>query len=80
MRYVLNCMFSLCRKKFVETLKEKFAHLGLRYSIGGQISFDVFPEVSTTKSGTQNSCVWGHCGHDNYVPVYALRTGMLEAF
>ncbi|BDA40584.1 Phosphomannomutase [Coccomyxa sp. Obi] len=32
------------RKKFVETLKEKFAHLGLRYSIGGQISFDVFPE------------------------------------
>lgn len=27
----------------VETLREKFADLGLTYSIGGQISFDVFP-------------------------------------
>ena len=34
----------LCRKKFVETLKQKFGHLGLTYSIGGQISFDVFPQ------------------------------------
>ena len=25
------------------TLQEKFAHLNLKYSIGGQISFDVFP-------------------------------------
>lgn len=25
-------------------LREKFGHLNLRYSIGGQISFDVFPE------------------------------------
>lgn len=32
------------RKKFVEVLKEKFAHLNLSYSIGGQISFDVFPQ------------------------------------
>lgn len=31
------------RKKFVETLREKFADYGLTYSIGGQISFDVFP-------------------------------------
>ncbi|EGS18774.1 uncharacterized protein CTHT_0053830 [Thermochaetoides thermophila DSM 1495] len=31
------------RKQFVEKLKEKFGHLGLTYSIGGQISFDVFP-------------------------------------
>lgn len=31
------------RKKMVATLEEKFAHLGLKYSIGGQISFDVFP-------------------------------------
>jgi hypothetical protein len=28
----------------VEVLKEKFADLGLTYSIGGQISFDVFPK------------------------------------
>lgn len=34
----------VCRKKFVETLKHKFSHLGLTYSIGGQISFDVFPQ------------------------------------
>lgn len=31
------------RERFVETLKEKFADYGLTYSIGGQISFDVFP-------------------------------------
>ncbi|CAE6421129.1 unnamed protein product [Rhizoctonia solani] len=31
------------RKKFVDTLKEKFADYGLTFSIGGQISFDVFP-------------------------------------
>jgi phosphomannomutase len=31
------------RKRFVETLREKFAHLDLTFSIGGQISFDVFP-------------------------------------
>ncbi len=42
----------------METLKEKFAHLGLRYSIGGQISFDVFPEVTTRLLASQNSCVW----------------------
>lgn len=32
------------RAKFVETLKEKFPEYGLTYSIGGQISFDVFPK------------------------------------
>ena len=31
------------RPKFVAALKEKFPDLGLTYSIGGQISFDVFP-------------------------------------
>ncbi|AGO11505.1 AaceriABR236Wp [[Ashbya] aceris (nom. inval.)] len=31
------------RAKFVEALKKEFAHLELTYSIGGQISFDVFP-------------------------------------
>jgi phosphomannomutase len=31
------------RKKFISILAEKFAHLNLTYSIGGQISFDVFP-------------------------------------
>ncbi|KAH0499369.1 hypothetical protein TgHK011_006570 [Trichoderma gracile] len=31
------------RQKFVAALKERFGHLGLTFSIGGQISFDVFP-------------------------------------
>ncbi|KAK0119156.1 Phosphomannomutase [Cadophora gregata] len=31
------------RETFVGVLREKFGHLGLTYSIGGQISFDVFP-------------------------------------
>lgn len=31
------------RAKFVEALKKEFSHLALTYSIGGQISFDVFP-------------------------------------
>ncbi|KAH8815030.1 eukaryotic phosphomannomutase [Xylogone sp. PMI_703] len=31
------------REKFVTVLREKFKDLGLTYSIGGQISFDVFP-------------------------------------
>ncbi|KNC99132.1 phosphomannomutase [Spizellomyces punctatus DAOM BR117] len=31
------------REKFVEALKTNFSNLSLTYSIGGQISFDVFP-------------------------------------
>jgi len=31
------------RQKMVETLRKEFADYGLTYSIGGQISFDVFP-------------------------------------
>jgi len=32
------------REKFVAALKEKFPEYGLTFSIGGQISFDVFPD------------------------------------
>ena len=32
------------RKEFIEALKKKFNNLSLNYSIGGQISFDLFPE------------------------------------
>jgi len=31
------------REKLVEVLQQKFAHFNLTYSIGGQISIDVFP-------------------------------------
>ena len=33
------------RSKFVAALKSAFPDLALTYSIGGQISFDVFPTV-----------------------------------
>ena len=33
------------RAKFVAALKSAFPDLALAYSIGGQISFDVFPTV-----------------------------------
>lgn len=32
------------RKNMVEALKKEFGHLNLTFSIGGQISFDVFPK------------------------------------
>lgn len=32
------------REKFVQTLKHEFADMDLQFSIGGQISFDVFPK------------------------------------
>lgn len=32
------------RPKMVSVLREKFAHFNLTFSIGGQISFDVFPQ------------------------------------
>lgn len=32
------------RKNMVEAMKKEFADLNLTYSIGGQISFDIFPE------------------------------------
>jgi len=31
------------RKNLIEALKKQFPHFGLSYSIGGQVSFDVFP-------------------------------------
>ena len=31
------------REAFVEDLRQRFASYGLQFSIGGQISFDVFP-------------------------------------
>jgi hydroxymethylpyrimidine pyrophosphatase-like HAD family hydrolase len=32
------------RETFVSLLEKEFADFGLKFSIGGQISFDVFPE------------------------------------
>lgn len=38
----LDCF---CRPALIKILREKFAHFDLTYSIGGQISFDIFPKV-----------------------------------
>ncbi len=43
------CSLCHCRKAFIETLQAKFADFGLTYAIGGQISFDVFPQVRAAK-------------------------------
>jgi phosphomannomutase len=36
------------RKAMVEVLRREFADMDLTFSIGGQISFDVFPRVGGT--------------------------------
>jgi phosphomannomutase len=36
-------------EKFKETLEKEFSDFGIKISIGGQISFDVFPIVSFNK-------------------------------
>jgi len=50
------------REKFVEVLREKFVDLGLTYSIGGQISFDVFP------TGWDKTYCLGHLEKDAKQP------------
>eukprot|EP00882_Tetradesmus_deserticola_P014914 GHRQ01015870.1.p1 GENE.GHRQ01015870.1~~GHRQ01015870.1.p1 ORF type:complete len:122 (-),score=18.47 GHRQ01015870.1:51-416(-) len=55
---------SLLRPKMVEVLKKEFADYGLTYSIGGQISFDVFPQVrcsSSTCIPLRGSCKRAAC-------------------
>lgn len=52
------------RKDFVEVLKAKFAHLNLTYSIGGQISFDVFP------IGWDKTYCLSHIGEDEYDSIH----------
>ena len=41
--YSINFQIHQIRSKFIEKLKERFPDFDLTYSIGGQISFDVFP-------------------------------------
>lgn len=54
------------REKFIAALREKFPDSGLTYSIGGQISFDVFP------TGWDKTYCLGHLEAD------AKRTGGIE--
>lgn len=48
----------------VAVLQEKFAHLNLKYSIGGQISFDVFPE------GWDKTYCLNHIGEDEFEEIH----------
>ena len=41
------------RSQYVDTLRERFAALDLTFSVGGQISFDVFPRVSSERAASQ---------------------------
>lgn len=52
------------REKFVSTLQERFKDYGLRYSIGGQISFDVFPE------GWDKTYCLPHVAHHKFDNIY----------
>ncbi|XP_055265432.1 phosphomannomutase 2 isoform X3 [Moschus berezovskii] len=52
------------RQKFVEDLRKEFAGKGLTFSIGGQISFDVFP------NGWDKRYCLGHVEKDGYKTIY----------
>ena len=46
------------RAKMISTLREKFAHLNLTFSIGGQISFDVSITSGYTKASLYFDNSW----------------------
>ena len=52
------------RDKFVSILREKFADYGLQLSIGGQISFDVFPK------GWDKTYCLRHVENDGYKQIH----------
>ncbi|KAI9206012.1 eukaryotic phosphomannomutase [Polychytrium aggregatum] len=52
------------RPKFVEALRANFPHLDLTYSIGGQISFDVFP------TGWDKTYCLRHVKDDNFKEIH----------
>ena len=52
------------RKKMIDELKKNFAHLNLKYSIGGQISIDVFPQ------GFDKTFALRYLQNKNYKKIY----------
>ncbi|CCE62662.1 hypothetical protein TPHA_0D00180 [Tetrapisispora phaffii CBS 4417] len=52
------------REKFVQALKDEFPDYGLTYSIGGQISFDVFP------TGWDKTYCLQHVQADNFKEIH----------
>ena len=59
------------RQIYVEILQKQFGHLGLKFSIGGQISIDVFPR------GWDKTYCLQHVESENYNKIYFFgdRTG-----
>jgi phosphomannomutase len=52
------------RAAFVKVLQERFSDYGLTYSIGGQISFDVFPH------GWDKTYALRHVVHEGYEEIH----------
>lgn len=52
------------RQTYVEILQKQFGHLGLKFSIGGQISIDVFPR------GWDKTYCLQHVESENYNKIY----------
>jgi phosphomannomutase len=52
------------RATMVQTMRERFSHLNLTYSIGGQISFDVFP------IGWDKTYALNYIGADEYDEIH----------
>ncbi|CAD6919718.1 unnamed protein product [Tilletia caries] len=52
------------RKQFVDTLKKEFADYGLTFSIGGQISFDIFP------NGWDKTYALGRIEHEGWQEIH----------
>lgn len=52
------------RKKFVEDLRTEFSHLALTFSIGGQISFDIFP------TGWDKTYCLRHIEHEGFKKIH----------
>jgi len=52
------------REKMIENLKTRFPDLKLQYSIGGQISFDVFPK------GLDKTYCLNHLSDENYDKIH----------
>ncbi|XP_071078292.1 phosphomannomutase 2 isoform X3 [Desmodus rotundus] len=62
------------RQKFVADLRKEFAGKGLTFSIGGQISFDVFPD------GWDKRYCLGHVENDGYKTIYFFGDKTMPLF
>jgi hypothetical protein len=62
------------RAAFVKVLQEKFADYGLTFSIGGQISFDIFPH------GWDKTYALGHVEKEGFEEIYFFGDKTFKAW